>query len=362
MPRHSHGRDRFERGEAANEGGFQEKMREPFTVWNQGRKPRKAQGQEGLIGRGGRENGERGNILQNVRYSQRKRGRGGKYERRGNERQQPILKKNTFDHETFAPNFNDIDKQHMAHGEEVLYQHGFGDNSQRQEKELVDSHPDSLTPHELTHGTSQDYYEGQKNSSPRESGKKQSWEFTSGSNIDTFEDGFGDKIGKRNQAETRFSQSGHAAYIDEFSPSPEQGVGGFDPLFRPSSPDPTPAVASSYQGRLQQEGFVEGLYPSLPSGVLPPVRQPSRGNSIDWGSWGPDQGIDIIDQLDDPSYETRDTAYNAQDIQLNDPGEDFGNEIYYEKDDGSKQGSLQDDSLVPHFDFDEFHRSADSWY
>ena len=161
--------------------------------------------------------------------------------------------------------------------------------------------------------------------------------------------------------------------MDEFEPSPEQGTGGFDPLFRASTQDPR--HAASYKGRptmLRQEGSGKET-PSYPSYLSSLGKHSTAGVGIDWGSWGPESAFEssseFVDQRDDLNDHSKDYDYPAFDVnsgykvQPDDRGEDFGNEIYYdEKDQSSKARGVQDTDPVPHVDFDQFHRGAGSWF
>ena len=100
--------------------------------------------------------------------------------------------------------------------------------------------------------------------------------------------------------------------------------------------------------------------------------------NIQWGSWGPEPtlesefGSNQLDRLKDQGGKDYDyfdagSGYNAHKVQPKDPGEDFGNEIYYEKEQRfngvrDEQRGAREENIFPHFDFDDFHRSADSWY
>ena len=235
--------------------------------------------------------------------------------------------------------------------------------------------------------------------------REQSWDFASRPNNHVREDGFGnhphvkevrlsksghgaymDELLKRNHPHSKeISKSGHGAYMEEFDPSPEQGSGGFDPLFRPSKKDPrhlgsykerstvlrqqgeSPNGASKYSGTEKKKFFELSSHGKHSTG-------------IEWGSWGPEPtlesefGNNQLDGLKDKGSKDYDyfdagSGYNVHQVQPKDPGEDFGNEIYYEKEQRfnergarDEQRGARDENIVPHFDFDDFHRSAGSWY
>ena len=297
------------------------------------------------------------------------------YEKRGNDRDQTNLE-NYSGAKSYTQEYNTIDDNIVESGDGGFY-HGVGDNFQKEIGDLA--------------GTTNPYHHPQATSSNRDfleedyeaiNTEQQSWDVMGRPENLELQGSFGHKIIKRKQPYVSHSDSGHGAYMNEFDPSPEQGkfdpspkqgIGGFDPLFRPSTKDPR--HTASYNGRstmLEQEGStgLSGIETPTYPGDLPPKH--STGGGIDWGSWGPEFTFEsvpeFVDQLDGLKDSAKDYDYPAFDVdsgyklQPIDPGEDFGNEIYYEKDQSSNNRGLQYADQVPYFDFDEFHRSAGSWY
>lgn len=288
--------------------------------------------------------------------------------KRGNYKEETTLE-NSSGANSYTPEYNTIDDNIVESGDGGFY-HGVGDNFQKQIGHLADT----TSPYHYHSSTSsnRDFLEEDNESAIM---KQQSWDYLGRAKNHAPQGGFGQKFIKRKKPyakEIRHSESsGHGAYMEDFDPSPEQGIGGFDPLFRPSTKDPR--HTASYNGRstmLQQEGStgLSGIEtPTYPGDI--PLKH-STGGGIDWGSWGPESTFESVpeffDQLDGQKDSTKDDDYPAFDVDSgykvrpNNPGEDFGNEIYYEKDKSSNARGLQDQ--VPHYGFDEFHRSAGSWY
>ena len=272
---------------------------------------------------------------------------------------------------SYTPEYNTIDDNTVESGDGGFY-HGVGDNFRKEIGNLAD--PTSPYHHRPATSPNRDFLEEDNEATII---KLQSWDFLGRPENHELQGSFGHRIIKRKQPYVKeishSDSSGHGAYMEEFDPSPKQGIGGFDPLFRPSTKDPRPTA--SYNGRstmLQQEGSrgLSGIETPSHPGDLPPKPSTSTGGGIDWGSWGPETTFEsvpeFVDQLNGQKGSTNDYDYPAFDVdsgykvQAIDPGEDFGNEIYYEKDLSSNSRGLQD--RVPYFDFDEFHRSAGFWH
>ena len=369
--RHSHGRNKFE----DVQGKERERSERPASIGRvQGQDKDPYFSRSNIQGERGRGNGRResGSRQERGRREESQTGRHGRRynnwdQKRGNDGEQTRLEKDTLNQKnsgvkSYTPEYNDMHDNIVESGDGGFY-HGVQNNFQKQIGELADT----TSPHHPPSGT-EDYEATIM--------KQQSRDYMGKPN-DFAHNG---EFWKRKQGyvkERSHSDSGHGAYMDDFEPSPEQGNGGFDPLFRPSTLDPR--HTASYQ---QDGSNVGSKYSGLPGIETPNYpydlsshgKHSTAGGGIDWGSWGPEstfesspefdnqldnQHDDLKDQTKDYDYPVFDTSYK---VQPDDRGEDFGNEIYYEKDQSSNERGNPDADLVPHFDFDDFHRSADSWY
>ena len=296
----------------------------------------------------------------------------GSYQKRGNERQLTSLEN------SYTPEYNDID-DNIVETDDGGFYHGVRDNFEKQIGELGEN----TSPHHPPPGISlnRDFLEEDYEATIKK--QQQSWDFRGRPNDHAPQGGFGNKLAKKRQPyvnEISHSDSGHGAYLDKFDPSPEQGTGGFDPLFRPSTRDPR--HAASYKGRSTKGSNAGSKYsglsgkerPNYPYDLSSRGKHSTTGGGIDWGSWGPESAFEssseFVDQHDGLKDHSKDYDYSAFDVdsgykvQPDVHGEDFGNEIYYDekKDQSSNGRGVQDTDPVPHFDFDQFHRSAGSWF